>query len=138
MPSALRTISRNQYAPFFGDETLPQPAQKTTHRGGARQVKSLAPHPTVRDELLMAELNDFKGSVAIVVSSCDAFFDAWRPFAAFLHKFWPDCPFDTFLVTNALDVRSPRIQALPVGQDQGWSSNLLGILKQLSHPYVLY
>ena len=86
----------------------------------------------------MAELNDFKGSVAIVVSSCDAFFDAWRPFAAFLQKFWADCPFDTFLVTNALDVRSSRIQALPVGHDRGWASNLLGILAQVGHPYVLY
>lgn len=86
----------------------------------------------------MAELNDFKGSIALVVSSCDAFFDAWRPFAAFLQKFWPDCLLDTFLVTNELEVRSSQIHALRVGPDRGWSSNLLRVLERVAHPYVLY
>jgi hypothetical protein len=86
----------------------------------------------------MSELNQFKGSIAVVVSSCDAFFDAWRPFTGFLHNFWADCPLDIFLVTNELEVRSSRIQALRVGPDQGWSSNLLGVLKQIAHPYFLY
>ncbi len=86
----------------------------------------------------MAELNDFKGSIAIVVSSCDAFFDAWRPFSSFLQKFWADCPLDTFLVTNELKVRSSRLRALPVGEDRGWSSNFLRVLEQIEHPYLLY
>jgi hypothetical protein len=86
----------------------------------------------------MAELNDFTGSVALVVSSCDAFFDAWRPFHAFLQKFWLDCPLDIFLVTNELDLRSSRIRALRVGADRGWSSNFLRVLEQLAHPYILY
>jgi len=86
----------------------------------------------------MAALNDFKSSVALVVSSCDAFFDAWRPFHAFLEKFWDDCPLDGFLVTNGLEVRSPRIRSIAVGEDRGWSSNLLLALTQIAHPYVLY
>jgi hypothetical protein len=86
----------------------------------------------------MAELQDFKGSVALVVSSCDAFFDAWRPFNAFFEKFWPDCPLEIFLVTNELAIRSPRIRALAVGPDRGWSSNLLAALEQVAHPYLLY
>ena len=86
----------------------------------------------------MAELNDFKSSVAVVVSSCDAFFDAWRPFNAFLQKFWPDCPLDIFLLTNEIEVRSPRIRAIAVGADRGWSSNLLCALEKIAHPYLLY
>ena len=86
----------------------------------------------------MADLNDFKSSVALVVSSCDAFFDAWRPFYAFLEKFWGDCPLDGFLITNELEVRSSRIRSIAVGEDRGWSSNLLCALMQIAHPYVLY
>ena len=86
----------------------------------------------------MAELHDFKGSVALVVSSCDAFFDAWRPFHAFLRKFWPDCPLEIFLVSNQIEVRSSRLRALRVGQDRGWSSNFLIVLEQITHPYLLY
>jgi hypothetical protein len=86
----------------------------------------------------MAELNDFKSSIAILVSSCDAFFDAWRPFQAFLDKFWPDCPLDTFLLTNEIEVRSPRLRSIAVGPDRGWSSNLLRALELIPHPHLLY
>ncbi len=54
----------------------------------------------------MPELKDFASSVAMVVSSCDAFFDAWRPFAFFFRKHWSDCPFPVFLIVNRLRVRS--------------------------------
>ena len=86
----------------------------------------------------MTELNDFKSSVAIVVSSCDAFFDAWRPFHAFFDKFWPDCPCEIFLVTNELEVISPRLRSIAVGPDRGWSTNLLQALEQIAHPHILY
>ena len=86
----------------------------------------------------MPELSDFKSSIAIVVSSCDAFFDAWRPFYSFLKKFWADCPLNIFLITNELDVKSERIRSLPVGEDRGWSSNLISALERFPYPYVFY
>ena len=86
----------------------------------------------------MAELKDFAGSVAVVVSSCDAFFDVWRPFAFFFRKHWPDCPFPTFLIVNELRIRSASIQALPVGPDRGWASNMKTALEQLETSHVLY
>jgi len=86
----------------------------------------------------MAELKEFTGSVAVVVSSCDGFFDAWRPFHAFLQKFWGDCPLEIFLLTNKFEARSPFLCAIAVGEDRGWSSNLLLALERISHSYVLY
>jgi hypothetical protein len=86
----------------------------------------------------MAELNDFAKSVAIVVSSCDRFFDAWRPFAFFLRKFWPDCPFRVYLIVNRLRVRSNWIGAINVGRDKGWASNMRVALGEIVEPYILY
>lgn len=86
----------------------------------------------------MADLKDFAGTVAIVVSSCDKFFDTWRPFAFFFHKFWPDCPFSVYLIVNRLEVRSNSIGVLKVGRDRGWASNLQTALRQVSAPYILY
>lgn len=86
----------------------------------------------------MAELQEFTGSVAVLVSSCDRFFDAWRPFHAFLQKFWGDCPLEIFLLSNRLKVRSPQLRSLAVGEDRGWSSNLLLALERIPHPYILY
>jgi hypothetical protein len=86
----------------------------------------------------MAELKEFTGSVAALVSSCDSFFDAWRPFHAFLQKFWGDCPLEIFLLTNQLEARSAHLRTIAVGEDRGWSSNLLLALERIPHSYVLY
>lgn len=86
----------------------------------------------------MPELNEFQSSVGVLVSSCDAFFDAWRPFQQFLEKFWSDCPLEIFLLTNELQLRSSRVQPIAVGPDRGWSSNLLAALAQFPHQYALY
>lgn len=84
------------------------------------------------------KLNDFASSVAIVVSSCDAFFDAWRPFVFFFRKHWSDCPFQVFLIVNRLRVRSSLLQPIAVGADRDWASNIQVALNQITHPYILY
>src|SRR5450432_3091763 len=77
-------------------------------------------------------------SVAIVISSCDAFFDAWRPFAFFFRKFWPDCQFPVHLITNELQIQSSFIHAIPVGEDRGWASNMKRALDEIDAARVLY
>ncbi len=86
----------------------------------------------------MPDLREYSDSVALLVSSCDAFFDAWKPFAQFFEKFWSDCPLPCFLLSNELAVRSRRWQSLAVGPDRGWSSNLLVALERIPQRYVLY
>ncbi len=89
-------------------------------------------------ELRMPELKAFASSVAIVVSSCDAFFDAWRPFVFFFRKHWSDCPFPVYLVNNQLRVRSNILQPISVGPDRDWASNMATALAAISQPYILY
>ena len=86
----------------------------------------------------MPELKDFASSVAIVVSSCDAFFDAWRPFVFFFRKHWGDCPFQKFLIVNRLRVRSQFIEPIAVGPDRDWAANMQVALDQITQPYILY
>ena len=86
----------------------------------------------------MLELKDFASSVAIIASSCDAFFDAWRPFVFFFRKHWSDCPFPIFLIVNRLRVRSNFIQPITVGPDRDWAANMQIALNQIAQPYVLY
>jgi len=86
----------------------------------------------------MPPLKDFASSVAIVVSSCDAFFDAWRPFAFFFRKHWSDCPFPVFLIVNELRVQSEFIRPVSVGEDRNWASNMKTALGRIDAPRVLY
>lgn len=83
-------------------------------------------------------LQAFAHSVAVVVSSCDAFFDVWRPFAFFFRKYWPDCPFPVYLITNELQIESKTIQPLAVGPDRGWATNLKTALTRISADHIFY
>ena len=86
----------------------------------------------------MKPLTPFADQIAIVVSSCDPFFDAWRPFAQFFRKFWPDCPFPIYLVVNELDPRSSWIRPIRVGPDPTWGRKLITALRQIPQPHVIY
>jgi hypothetical protein len=100
--------------------------------------KNVASASALADDLIMPELKDFAGSVAVVVSSCDAFFDAWRPFVFFFRKHWGDCPFPIFLIVNRLRVRSNFVKAITVGPDRDWACNMQVALDRITQPYVLY
>lgn len=86
----------------------------------------------------MPELKALASSVAVVVSSCDAFFDVWRPFFFFFRKYWADCPFPVYLIVNRLRVRSGIVQPISVGTDRGWASNMEMAMDAISQPYILY
>lgn len=79
-------------------------------------------------------------AVAVLVSSCDRFFDAWRPFAAFWRRWWPTdtLPWPVFLIVNRLPVRSTWLTPLAVGRDRGWSDNLRQVLAQIDAEFLLY
>lgn len=87
---------------------------------------------------MAADLTAFQDTVTIVVSTCDAFFDVWRPFAFFLRQRWADCPLRIFMIVNELRISSRMITPLPVGADRGWATNLRVALEQITTPYVLY
>ena len=78
--------------------------------------------------------------VAVLVSSCDRFFDAWRPFAAFWRRHWPAqaLPWPTFLIVNRLPVRSAWLTPLAVGPDRGWADNLRLALGRIEADYLIY
>lgn len=77
--------------------------------------------------------------LTILVSSFDGFADCWKPFIHGFKKYWPDCDYDIFLITNYLD--SPDEDLVPsikVGEDLGWASNIKKALKKINSDYVLY
>jgi hypothetical protein len=76
--------------------------------------------------------------VCVLVSSCDAYSDAWDPFFALFRRFWPDCPYPIRLISNTLQPDFPGVQSLPIGADRAWAGNMLVALQQLPHRYFLY
>ena len=77
-------------------------------------------------------------TLAILVSSFDGFSDAWGPFFHAFHKYWPDCPYRSHIVTNYERSNDPSVTTIAVGEDRGWSTNLRVALERLDADVVLY
>ncbi len=88
--------------------------------------------------LTASEADDVAQRIALVVSSCDDFCDTWKPFAHFFAKFWPDCPFKSYLLINELPVIADKIEPFHVGPDRGWASNFRYLLERIPFKYILY
>ena len=43
--------------------------------------------------------NYIKNKFAILIVSCDKYSDLWDPFFKLFFKFWPDCPFNIYLLS---------------------------------------
>src|SRR5438874_4531975 len=75
-------------------------------------------------------------SCAVLVMSCDAYRDLWRPFFTLFWRYWPDCVFPVYLGTNRLKYHDSRVTNLPAG-DYEWSKRLRLCLEQIDDEYVL-
>src|SRR4051812_43328145 len=75
---------------------------------------------------------------AIVVPSCDAYEDAWLPFFSFFFKYWPDCPFPVYLITDSKIYPDNRVKTLALGKDYGWADNMKISLDKIPEEYFIY
>ena len=85
----------------------------------------------------LSESNNRDNDIAILVVSCDAYQDLWHPFFHCLFKNWPDCPYPIFLGSNTISYSDSRVQPVMVGKDLDYSSNLINMLKQIPHEWVI-
>jgi len=74
----------------------------------------------------------------VVVTSCDKYADILPPFSALWKKFWPDCPFETVLITETIPTAAEGFdRVICTGKGKNWSEMLAEALKAVMTPYVL-
>ncbi len=71
-----------------------------------------------------------------LVVSCDAYADVVPPFIALWRRFWPDCPFETVLLTETVPCDGFD-RVLAVGRCDDWSPRIARAIDQIDTPYVL-
>jgi hypothetical protein len=76
-------------------------------------------------------------NIAVLVVSCDNYADLWRPFFKLFKRFWADCPFPVYLLSNELKGDFTDINNITVGKDISWSDSLKTGLLQINAEYVL-
>ena len=76
-----------------------------------------------------------KNKIAVLVISCDKYSDLWEPCTKMFNKFWPDCNYDKFLVSNFAEYNKDGFNNILIGHDKSWSHGLKIALKRLENQY---
>ncbi len=84
----------------------------------------------------MNSLRHVNNQFAVLVVSCDKYSDLWGPFFQLFWRFWPDCPFNVYLLNNNANPNIPRVTNITIGNDISWSDNLLKGVGQIREKYV--
>lgn len=102
-------------------------------------ARSTSPGPAgnVRPTPIKMEEEDLTKKIAVVITSCDAYSDVWPFFFPLMDKFWPDCPFRKYLVSNRLQPAYAGVHVICVGEDVTWSTNLKRALQLVPEEYIL-
>lgn len=74
--------------------------------------------------------------VAVVMITCEKFHQAWDPFFILFKKYWSDCPYKIYMITDFGAHSFPNM--ITIGKDMGFSSNLKYGLNKILEEYVIY
>lgn len=74
---------------------------------------------------------------SIIVSSYDAYSDVWEPFFCLFFRYWPDCPFPIYLISETKKYPDSRVKTINIGEDKKWATNTKKALGQINTRYIL-
>lgn len=80
---------------------------------------------------------DARRDVSFVVVSCDRYRDLWEPFFGCLERYWPDCPFKLYLVTNDAPFERGSVSVINIGPDRDYASNLIAAVNAVPTPWLI-
>lgn len=77
--------------------------------------------------------------LVIIVTSCDLYKDCWEPLIFSFKKYWPDCPYSIYIISNFESLRDETIKFIPVGEHKGWGTNTKKALKEIAQSnYIMH
>lgn len=82
-------------------------------------------------------MNMVDSKVSIIVSSCDKYREAWMPFFSLLNKYWKDCNYPKYLLTETLSYSDFGVKTINCTSPK-WSDRLLFALNSVESEYVLF
>lgn len=81
--------------------------------------------------------HNMKSDFAIIVPSYDGAEKMWHPFFTLLFKYWPDCKYPIYLITNNEEYPDDRVKCIMTGEDINWSRNLENALIQIPEQNII-
>ena len=79
---------------------------------------------------------------AVFISSCDAYSDAWEAFFTLFFKYWPECTFPIYFISNQKKYENDRVIPINFPENMGsahyWAERLKTSIQNNPYRYILY
>lgn len=79
---------------------------------------------------------NFKGKIAILISSYDGSEDLWHALEQSYKDHWPDNSLNIYLATNHKKPKFEIFNVLSIGKEISWSDNILKCLELIDEEYI--
>ena len=74
--------------------------------------------------------------VSMLVLSCDAYSDLWDDFFNLREKFWPDCEYKWYLVTESKSYERRGVEVIKCGKGMNWAGRFRKAVLYANTPYI--
>lgn len=68
--------------------------------------------------------------------SCDKYSGIWNDFFNLKERFWPDCPYKTYLATDSKEFSREGVEVIHFGNIREWSKCVRETVNRIDSPYV--
>ncbi|CAK7004997.1 MAG: hypothetical protein PARBB_00798 [Parabacteroides distasonis] len=79
-------------------------------------------------------------NIGLLISSCDKYQTAWKPYFELIKRFWPQHPQKIYLNTETRSFSCEGLNIINMYSDKktSWSKRLLNVLEQIPTKYILF
>lgn len=79
-----------------------------------------------------------KKKLALVGIFYDGYIDSWKDFLRNFYYFWPDCPYELYIVSNETTlIEYDKVNWIPAGKDAEYSKKVQAAIDQIDADYLL-
>ena len=74
--------------------------------------------------------------LVMLVLSCDGYSDLWDDFFNLRDKYWADCPYKWYVVTESKDYKRDGVEVIKCGRELSWAGRFRFAVKTVNAQYV--
>ena len=77
-----------------------------------------------------------KDKISMLLLSCDGYSDLWDDFFNLKEKFWPDCEYKWYVVTESHDYSRKGVNVIKCGKELNWAARFRKAVQMVGTPYI--
>ena len=81
-------------------------------------------------------MKEYKDKITMLLLSCDGYSDLWDDFFNLKEKFWPDCQYKWYVVTESKDYQRTNVEAIKCGKELNWAGRFRKAVQFAESPLV--